>query len=258
MKLSIVVPARNEEGRIGDFLKEYCEYFGDIGGWEMIVVVNNTQDNTISVLKKFMKKYQSLRYLDYSSVYTGKGGAVHAGFESALGDVVGYVDADASTPASAFHELVEKLNGCDGVIASRWRKDSKINKKQPISRRVSSRVFNLLVRGMFGLNYTDTQCGAKVFTRKALKRVRLGVTNWAFDIDVLYQMKKKGFLVREIATTWIDREDSKLNVGRVSLEMLLAILRYRIVYSPFRFVVIVYDFIFGKGEKMNYRRLVNG
>lgn len=264
MRLSIVVPAHNEEMRISPMLDDYCSYFSKIYGkdFELFVVVNYTTDNTLGVVKKFAKRFRQVRFVDIPE-HTGKGGAIAYGLSRARGDIIGYVDADGSTPASAFYDLVKILEddkGVSGVIASRWRSGSIINRKQPVSRRIASRVFNLMVRVMFGLNYSDTQCGAKAFMAEALKKIisRLGVTKWAFDIDLLHNLKKSGFRVVEIPTTWNDREDSKLNVGKVSVEMFFAIIRYRLIYSPFSFIVLCYDWFFGGGVKMDYRRVKNG
>ena len=86
-------------------------------------------------------------------------------------------------------------------------------------------------------------CGAKLFKKKPIEKVlnELGITQWAFDIDLLYRLKKNGFKVLEIPTEWHDQKDSKLKIGKTSLEMFLAIIRLRLVYSPFKFIVIFYN-----------------
>ena len=121
--------------------------------------------------------------------------------------------------------------------------------RQPLLRRLTSRVFNLLVvPTLLGYSFTDTQCGAKLMTREAVKRVlpKLGVTRWAFDVDLLFQLRRAGFEVVEIPSVWHDVSGSRVKVIRASAEMLIALARLRLLYSPFRCVVTLYDRTLGR------------
>ena len=248
MKYSIIVPAYNEEKRIGSMLQDYCSYFSHLpeGDVEIIVVMNGCRDNTLWVVQKFAKRYPLLRYVDIWQAIR-KGGAVIEGIKIAQGEFVGYADADGATQAHSFYALIQHIGKLDGVIASRWIKGAVVEPKQPFERRVASRAFNYLVKILLGLNFYDTQCGCKLFRRDALMSVLpfISTTRWAFDVDILYHLHRKGFRVKEIPTIWRDRSGSSLNVKRVSLEMLFAIIRLRLVYSPFRFLVGFYNKIAG-------------
>lgn len=247
MKLSIIIPAYNEEKRIRPTLNEYASFFYNLykKDFEILVILNACTDKTLDVVKEVSKKYKEIRCIDISKKI-GKGGAIIRGFKLTKGELVGFVDADNATKVKVFNDLIEKLNGFDGVVASRWIKGARINKKQPFLRRIASRAFNLIVRMLFGINISDTQCGAKLFRKKAVDAVadKLGITKWAFDIDLLYQLDKKGFKIGEIPTEWHDREESKLKIGKASLEMLLAVIRLRLIYSPFKFVVDIYNKVY--------------
>lgn len=249
MKLSIVVPAHNEEQRIPPFLDSYTEYFiGRYGDdMEFVIVVNGCSDETEGVVARYAEKYAQVRML-VEPEKIGKGGALMMGFREAKGDLVGFVDADGSTPPEAYQSLVDEIDDAGIVIASRWIKGSDVSPRQPLARRFASRVFNGLVRMFFGLRISDTQCGAKLMTRKALETVlpHLGVTRWAFDVDLLFQMRRAGFEILEVPTVWHDVAGSQLQVGRASKDMLLAICRLRLLYSPFRWVVGIYDRTLGK------------
>jgi len=242
MELSIVIPAHNEEKRIAPTLESYLQYFSKIFDkkFEIIVVLNGCTDNTLGVVKKFTK-WKQLRYLDIKKAI-GKGGAVIEGFKIAKGKLIGFVDADGSTDVSAFYDLVKKINGYDAIIASRWLKQSIVEPKQPLTRRIASRIFNLLVRILFGLNLHDTQCGAKLFKKQAIKDVLplLGLTRWAFDVDLLYQLKRKGYKILEIPTVWRDKAGSKLNLKKTSLQMFLAILQLRLNHSRLNAILKVF------------------
>jgi glycosyltransferase involved in cell wall biosynthesis len=252
MRLSIVIPAYNEELRIGKTLDEYLKFFKNIRqlnmlNFEILVVMNACKDNTLDVVKRIRVKNKEINYLDYKE--GGKGFAIIQGFKNALkrnNDIIGFIDADGATPPEAFYDLVKILiinQDSAGVIASRWKEESKIKTKQTKTRRFLSRGFNFLVRSMFLFPYSDTQCGAKVFRRMALEKTinQFGVTRWAFDVDLLYSMKKEGFKIKDVSTIWEDKENTKLNIIKVPFEMFSGILRLRLIHSPFKFVVDAYD-----------------
>lgn len=249
-KISIIIPAYNEEKRIGKTIEDYCEFFSKIykNDFEIFVVLNGCRDNTLDIIKEYSKKYKQIKYKDIKEAI-GKGGAIKEGFKLVNGELIGFVDADDATKSIAFYNLIQKIDNYDGIVASRWIKGAKINKKQTSSRRIGSRGFNILVRILFGLNINDTQCGAKLFKGKVIKKIvdELDVTNWAFDIDLLYVLKKKNYKIKEIPTEWNDVSDSKFNLKKQIKEMGLAITRLRLIYSPFRFIVKIYDKIFGNG-----------
>jgi len=244
MKLSIIVPAYNEEDRIGNMLDAYLPFFSDRYGsdsFEILVVINGTTDRTEEIVRSDMADHPCLDCIIEPQA-VGKGGAVMLGFARAKGDLIGFVDADGATPPEAFQDLIDSLGEAGAIIASRWRRDSIVSPRQPLSRRIASRVFNIIVRVMFGLPLTDTQCGAKLFRRDVIVRVlpKLGITRWAFDVDLLYQLKRDGCRVTEIPTTWQDVKGSKLPVGRASTEMMFSLIRLRLMHSPFKGLVRLY------------------
>lgn len=240
MKLSIVIPAHNEEQRLPPMLEAYAKYFAEKYGneAELIVVPNFCSDCTAEVARGIGVRYPLVKVVEEPK-RVGKGGAVVLGAQTAEGDLIGFVDADGATPPEAFDDLVHKisLDGC--IIASRWMRGSEVSPKQPLSRRLASRCFNGLVRVLFGLKLKDTQCGAKLFRREVILPVlrNLGVTNWAFDVDMLFQTRRLGVSIREIPTVWRDVAGSKLEVGRASRNMFVAMVRLRMFYSPFRFMI---------------------
>ncbi len=243
MKISIVMPAHNEEKRIGKTLEDYGKFFMDkkrnkeIEGFEIIVVINNTQDRTEEIVEKCRKKHKEIRYLSFRQ--GGKGFAISEGFKEALKkdfDLIGFVDADMATPPEAYYNLVKNIGNYDGCIASRAIPGSKVYPKQSLIRRFASRVFNFLTRVLFLMRYRDTQCGAKIFKRRSVQMVigKLGMTRWAFDVDILYKMNKLKFRIKEVPTVWRDVDFSKLNVKKQSIQMLLAIIQLRILNSPLK------------------------
>jgi glycosyltransferase involved in cell wall biosynthesis len=249
MKLSIVVPAYNEEGRIGRMLEAYLVYFTEHYGndFEMIVSVNGSSDGTESVVRARQSRHPQLRMIvDPRPI--GKGGAIMAAGVVAQGDLIGFADADGATSPAAFDDLVHQIGAAGLIIASRWLPGSRVSPRQPWQRRAASRAFNFLVRMLFELRITDTQCGAKLMTAEAWRAIvpNIGLTKWAFDVDMLFKTRRARFPIKEIPTTWSDIGGSKVKVGRASIQMLLAIGRLRLLYSPLRWVVSLYDRLLGR------------
>lgn len=249
MKLSIVIPAYNEEARIRPTLDAYTSYFGARYGNEIefVVVVNGSRDRTEEVVRAVAETNPQVKLIVEPRAI-GKGGAIIRGFKVAEGDLVGFVDADNATLPEAFHDLVEHIGDAGAIIASRYIPGAKVSPRQPLSRRIASRFFNKLIRLLFGLRISDTQCGAKLLRGDAMRAALpyLGLTRWAFDVDLLFQLRRLGYRITEVPTTWSEPGGSKLKIGRTSLEMFVAICRLRMLYSPLRWVVTVYDVTIGR------------
>ena len=244
MKLSIIIPAHNEEQRIRPMLDAYLAYFDERYGDEVeyLVIVNGSNDGTEDIIRNYIERYRHIKMVVIND-RVGKGGALIRGFREASGALVGFVDADGATPPEAFQDLVENIGDAGCIIGSRWLPESNVEHEQPLQRRIVSRIFNLLVRILFGVKIHDTQCGAKLCTKEAADIAVPGISShfWAFDVDLLYHVHRAGFKVTEHPTTWRDVEGSKIKIVNSSLEMLLAIFRLRLYYSPFRFIVHLID-----------------
>jgi len=247
MKISIIIPAYNEEKRIGKTLEEYCKFFYSLKkqktlDFEILIVINNTKDKTEDVVKKYSKKYKEIRYLNFKQ--GGKGFAIIEGFKDALkrdNDLIGFVDADMSTSPKSYYDLIKNIGNYDGTIASRGLTDSVV--KTSLKRKINNKGFNFLVRSILFLPYKDTQCGAKIFRRNSIKSVlnELGITQWAFDIDLLYRLRKKGFKIKEIPTVWDDKCGSSVSMLKTPIQMFFGVIRLRIINSPFKRFIMLYD-----------------
>jgi len=238
--LSIIIPARDAEREIAKTLEDYIAYFNEVYGqdFEIIVVPNDCSDNTVPIVDGYCSKYPVVRS-QVCDGSIGKGGAVIEGFKLAQGDIVSFVDADGATGPAELFKLVQALGEHRVVIGSRWMPGSQVLVKQGFARRVASRGFNLLVRLLFALPFRDTQCGAKVFDKRALDEVldELETAKFAFDAELLYKLKKRGYSITEVPIVWENRPQSTLNLQWVILEMLFAMLKVRLLDSPLRLVL---------------------
>jgi glycosyltransferase involved in cell wall biosynthesis len=252
--LLLLIPAYNEEQRIEPVLRDYAEYFerNHPGKFQLVVVLNGCTDNTAAVVARIAQDHPCISALDFPAPI-GKGGALIEGLKLApLADLIGYVDADGATPPHAFHDLVRHCDQADCVIGSRWVPGAVLHQTQSRKRQFASRVFHAIVQLLFRMNIRDTQCGAKVLRRAAAEKVHsaLTIADMAFDINLLYALKRAGCRVLEVPTEWTDKIGSKVALGPTSLTMLLSTIRLRLVYSPFyrwlRFLRPVETWIYGK------------
>ncbi len=232
----LLIPAYNEEGRIGPVLRDYARFFQEHyeGKFQLFVVLNGCRDNTIGVVQKVAAEFPSVHWLEFKEPIN-KGGALIEGLKLApMADLIGYVDADGATPPRAFLDLVRHIEGYDCVIGSRWLPGAVLHQEQSGKRQFASRVFHFIVQMFFFMNIRDTQCGAKIIRREAVEKIhpKLRIADMAFDINLLYSLKKAGFKILELPTEWTDKVGSKVVLGNTSLSMLLSVVRIRLMYWP--------------------------
>lgn len=211
-KLSIIIPAYNEEKRILPTLKDYYGFLSKKlkSNFEMIIVPNNCSDKTLEICKKFSDRKKQIKIFNIPGK-VGKGGAVIKGFTNANGEFIGFTDADGSIDAENFFKLYKNIKNNDGVIGSRRAKGAKVRGRK-LSERISSYLFNITIRIFVGLKFKDTQCGAKIFTRRAANLITKNIseTGWIFDVDMLNICKNKRLKIKEIPIIWIGKEGTKL------------------------------------------------
>jgi glycosyltransferase involved in cell wall biosynthesis len=252
------MPAYNEEKRIKATLEGYGAYFNNLKklnllDYEILVVINNTKDRTEEIVRDCIRKNKNIRYLNFKQ--GGKGFAIIEGFKDALkrdNTLIGFVDADMATPPEAFYDLFKNINGLDGLIASRYIPGAKVMPKQTLQRIIASRIFNFLIRILFLMPYADTQCGAKIFKRGSIEFVKdkIGLTQWAFDVELLYLLRKQGFKIKEYPTVWSDKEYSKINFAKAGPKMALSIIRLRLINSIFEPILRSIKIIAEIGDKL--------
>ena len=208
MFLSLIIPAYNEEKRIKQTLVKYFNVLlKNNFNFEIIVEMDGCTDRTPEIVRNFAKKHKQIKILEFKKKL-GKGGGILKGFEKANGEIIGFVDADGSVHPDDIVKLIKVLEKtkADGVIASRRMKESVVI-NQPFLRKVLSKCFNILVRILFFFPYKDTQCGAKFFRKNVIKEILplMNTHGFAFDVELLYLIKKKGFKVVEVGVTWEDK-----------------------------------------------------
>lgn len=240
MLLSIVIPAYNEEKRLGASLQEIQSFLPNhFEQTEVIVVNDDSSDKTGQVARDFVKGNGAHRLILIELAQnSGKGAAVKAGVERAAGDYVLFMDADLSTPLSEISKVLASLqNGKDIAIGSRAIPSSNILERQPFYRESMGKIFNLFVRLLVVNGISDTQCGFKAFLGDVAKDIfnRLETARFGFDVEVLLWAKVLGYSIEEVGVTWVNSPHSRVSPIRDSLEMPWSLLRIRRrVYRSFK------------------------
>jgi dolichyl-phosphate beta-glucosyltransferase len=219
--LSVVIPAYNEERRLGVSLPELLAFL-EASGWryEVIVADDGSSDRTGEIVREAAAGHCCVRLLELA--HRGKGHAVRCGMLSAGGDLVLFTDADLSTPPAEVCRLLAAIDdGADIAIGSRALEDSQILLHQPWWRRAMGRAFNLMVRVGAVSGIKDTQCGFKLFTRRAVSILlpRCRVDGFGFDVEVLYLARLAGLRIAEVPVRWVNSPESKVRVLVDPLQM---------------------------------------
>lgn len=222
--LSIIIPAYNEEDRIGSTIKNLETNIPEI---KEIIVVFDGSDNTPTVARESGNKVSVIEF----NRRLGKGGAVIEGFKAATGSVVCYIDADGSSPWYEVKKICSMVsNSTPAVVGSRWVSTSKIRESEPLHRIIASRLFHYIVFATVGILVKDTQCGLKAFTNEVAKQLTEKVTikNWTFDVAIFLHLKNMGVRPQEVGIEWLHVGESKLNILKVIPMMLITIIGLRL------------------------------
>lgn len=209
IKLSVVIPAFNEEKRIAKTLDEVDHYLEKQNyGYEILVVDNGSNDGTVQVVKKLeATSVQNAHILEQLPVVLGnnKGNAVRKGIMAAKGEYVVFMDADNATPISEIEKFWPYLEtGYEVVIGSRYVDSETVKIRQPWYRILLSRLSNLLIQIVLIPHIKDTQAGFKAFKTAAAKEIfkQLTIFRWAFDMELLAIALKFSYRIKEVPISW--------------------------------------------------------
>jgi dolichyl-phosphate beta-glucosyltransferase len=228
--LSIVVPAYNEEKRIEQPLERVVGYLRNhFDRWELIYSDDGSKDKTREKLSELQKIYPEIKVVG-THENRGKGSAVRTGMLAASGDTVLFSDTDFSSPIEEIEKLYASLqNGYDIAIGSRGLAESNIEVHQAWPREMMGKIFNALLRSLLPIEFMDTQCGFKMFNRKAIDIIlpRMHIDGFAFDVEMLIIAQVNRLRIQEVAVVWKNVLDSRVHPIRNSLEMIRDVLKVR-------------------------------
>jgi dolichyl-phosphate beta-glucosyltransferase len=226
--LSIVIPALNEELRLPPSLAKIDAFLQTQNfTCEVIVVDNGSTDQTAAVVAKFAESHPYVKFIQLA--VRGKGRAVKAGMLAANGDYRFICDADLSMPIEEITKFLPPNDeGADVLIASREGLGAR-RVGEPEYRHFIGRVFNFIVKLTAVREFEDTQCGFKMFSRKAaddLFQVQQ-MNGIGFDVELIYVALRRGYKVIDVPITWYYDPDSRMRLFQDSLKILLEIWEIR-------------------------------
>lgn len=224
-KLSIVIPAFNEEMRLPRTLERIREYFsqrpGGLDGIEVLIVDDGSTDGTARVATGWAERQSGWRLVS-NGENRGKGYSVRHGMLEARGRIALFTDADLSSPIEESEKLLAAISaGNDFAIGSRAIDRSLIAVRQARYRELAGIIFNGFVRLFTGLPFHDTQCGFKAFLREPSVVVfeQQRIEGFGFDPEILFLAKRHGLRGAEVAVRWAHDPATKVHVLRDSFRM---------------------------------------
>lgn len=240
-KFTLVIPAKNEEKRMPDYLQRLYSFASKKFGrsnFEIIVVINRTTDNTEAVLRELKAKYSmtELKYYNIGNCKGIKGEAVLYGFRKAKGEIVGFVDADGSFSVADVFKVYRTLGknlSVDAAVASRYVKNSVVKGDISLTRKIFGFLYSHVVRMLFGLGMKDTQCGLKFYRRKVILDVidKVKIIDWSFDVNIFFLMKALQYKVKEVGVTVLMKDRSNVSIAKDALGVVKDLMTLWIEYQ---------------------------
>lgn len=227
--LSVVIPAFNEERRIGKTLTAVRKFLDKQNySYEVAVVDDGSTDSTCGVVQIIAKGWPQLRLIT-NPINQGKGAVVKQGILNSRGKHILFTDADNATPIEEIDKLFAHIDSYPIVIGSRHCPGGKVHIPQSRHRILLSRASNLLIRFLAVPGVWDTQCGFKLFARDAglsiFSNVRL--THFGFDFEALVIAQHLGYKFKEVGVEWYNDPESKVRTGREALRTFRDLLKVK-------------------------------
>ena len=225
--LSIIIPARNEETRLPNALRQVSAFLGGQAyASEILVVENGSSDSTLQLAQTYTAEFPNLRV--FHETHPGKGGAVRRGIQEARGSYHFIADADLSMPVAEINRFLPPACTSDIAIGSREAPGA-VRYGEPYYRHITGRIYNLIIQVLVLPGLQDTQCGFKCFHADAARAIfpYQTLSGWAFDVEILFIARRLGYSIEEIGIPYYYNFGSRISVLRDSGRMFLDLLKIR-------------------------------
>jgi glycosyltransferase involved in cell wall biosynthesis len=221
VKVSVVLPAYNEEDYIRPAVEKTIQTLTRFTkSYEIVIAEDGSTDGTAELADELTQKIPSIRHI-HREKRLGRGTALNNAFKQSNGEVLVYMDLDLATDLKYLKPLVEAITveGYDFSTGSRMLPESKA--ERTMSRSISSKTYNFLVRNMLGSKLRDHQCGFKAFKRGPLMELldTVEATHWFWDTEIMVRAHRQGFKIKEIAVEWKSGKGTKVNLFKDSWSM---------------------------------------
>lgn len=232
-EVSIIIPAYEEEERLGSSLEKIIAYIREAApNTEIILVDDGSKDATAASAENYFSEVPDIaaKVIRYEE-NRGKGFAVKTGLLAARADIALFSDADLSSPIEEMPKLIDPIRSgdYDVTFGSRALDRSLIGTHQPWRREQGGKLVNLMIRTLSGLNFADTQCGFKAFNMTKYQPLLdlMTVDRFGFDVEFLYVANYHGLRLKEMPVRWNNVEGSKVSAIRDTRRMFHELLQIR-------------------------------
>jgi glycosyltransferase involved in cell wall biosynthesis len=228
--VEIVIPVKNEQRELADHVTRLITYLQDDFpcAWQVTIADNGSTDGTWSIAQDLAGAHPG-RVRAVHLDRPGRGRALHDVWSASDAEVVAYMDVDLSTDLSALPPLVAPLlaGERDVMIGSRLAPGAQV--VRGLKREVISRAYNLLLRAVLRVRFSDAQCGFKALRSDAAQPLLPLVEDrsWFFDTELLVLAERCGQRIGEVPVTWTDSADSRVRIVATVLGDLRGIARLR-------------------------------
>ena len=167
MKISVIIPVFNEVESINELYRQLLKALQEFSRYEIIFIDDGSSDGSVETIKKLSELDNSINLIQFHRNY-GKSAALAEGFKHAKGNYIVTMDADLQDDPKEISNLINKLEeGFD--LVSGWKKD----RKDPLSKRLPSKLFNFVTRLFTGVHIHDFNCGLKIYRKAVVKTLEL-------------------------------------------------------------------------------------
>jgi len=223
-RISVVVPIYNEESNVEKTVLSLINLLSkDCLDYEIIIVDSNSTDRSREISENLVRKHKKVKYI-YQPKRLGFGNGLIEGYKNCKLDYVWYMDADFPYPIEELRKSYPYLDKYDAVIGY------KTGKRENWKRKLMSIVYNRLIKFLYHIKYKDVNYSYKIVRNDVLKKMTLISDGWFIDAEILIELKKGNYKVKEIPIPYTIRKtgDSKINnYSKVVLGILKETFGYR-------------------------------
>ena len=226
--ISVVLPAYNEEGCIGQFITDISQVLEEMGSeYEIVVVESGSTDKTAEIVYKRSDKNRHVKLIRQLK-REGYGNALRLGIANTRHELIFYTDADRAIAPEDIANIISMSKDADVVIGHRTNREEDF-----IKRRIYSKIYNGMIHFLFGLKVKDVNFSCKLIKRRLLPNIRLRANGVFVDAELLAEVKKNNYTIKEVPITYLFREEGVSTLSRPSI--ILNIFLEMLIYSFYRF-----------------------
>jgi glycosyltransferase involved in cell wall biosynthesis len=224
-----VIPVHNEQHVLARSVRALHGYLARECSFPVSITVadNASSDATLAVAHELARELPEVAVLHLDG--KGRGRALQAAWSRSDADVLAYMDVDLSTDLSALRPLLTPLLEGRGDIAIGSRLAAGAEVTRSIKRGVISRGYNVLLRMLLGVGFSDAQCGFKAGRRELIQALLPQVQDdaWFFDTELLYVAQRSKLAIHEVPVRWVEDPDSRVDIAATAWEDLRGVMRLR-------------------------------